>query len=677
MASEFETTTTIGIQCAQAGKNQEALEWFTKGVALSPKSAHAHLYQGNAYSALRNFSAALKCYNKAIDLNPQFVEAYNNLGLLLIQQNDYRNALIYFAQAIRVDAQFCEAYLNQGFAQLALAEYGAALQSYEKAVQLQPNHALAYNNLGNTYKALEKPLEALQCYEKALEINPGLADPWYNRGILLGDMGQEHEGVFSCDKALAINPQLARARWARTFLQIPQIEGFDEDPQIIRAQFTANLEALDAWFAARGSNPNSPLGAEVGPDVVGSFQPFYLAYQAKNNRQLMSAYGQLCSRLMANWEQSQGYKAREFAVRGRIRLGIVSHYLCDHPVWNAFLRGLARHLKRSEFELIFFYLGQAHDQETQLARSLATSFIEGKTAVADWAETILAQQVEVLIYPDVGMDQMTTKLASLRLAPLQLVMWGHPETTGLPTIDYFISAQCFENAASPNNYTEQLLTLANLGCCYERLSVSPTEVNLAHFGINTKLPILVCPGSVFKYAAEFDWVLVEIARRLGSCQLVFFVASSKANLTARFEARLTQAFAKEQLQLSDYVVFIPWLERPDFFSLMQQSHVFLDTIGFSGFNTAMQAIECDLPIVTLAGEFMRGRLAAGILQRINLPELITHSAEEYIALAVKLVKDSTYRANIVAQIQANRDVLFNDVLPIRELEAFLSAHCRS
>ena len=110
---------------------------------------------------------------------------------------------------------------------------------------------------------------------------------------------------------------------------------------------------------------------------------------------------------------------------------------------------------------------------------------------------------------------------------------------------------------------------------------------------------------------------------------------------------------------------------------MQQSHVFLDTIGFSGFNTAMQAIECDLPIVTLAGEFMRGRLAAGILQRINLPELITHSAEEYIALAVKLVKDSTYRANIVAQIQANRDVLFNDVLPIRELEAFLSAHCRS
>jgi len=677
MASEFETITGIGIQCAQAGKNQEALEWFTKGVALSPKSALAYLYQANAYSALGNLAAALKSYNKAIDLNPQFVEAYNNLGLLLIQQNDYRNALIYFAQAIRVDSQFCEAYLNQGFALFALGEYAAALQSYEKALQLQPNHALAYNNLGNTYKALEKPLEALQCYEKALEINPGLADPWYNRGILLGDMGQEQEGTLSCDKALAINPQLARAKWARTFLQIPQIAAFDDDPQVARTQFTASLAALDAWFAERESNTGSSLGTEVGPDVVGSFQPFYLAYQAENNRQLMTTYGQLCRRLMANWEQSQGYKARDFAVRGRIRLGIVSRYLCDHPVWNAFLRGLAHHLKRSEFELIFFYLGRVHDQETQLARSLATSFIEGKTAVSDWAETILAQQVEVLIYPDVGMDQMTTKLASLRLAPLQLVMWGHPETTGLPTMDYFVSAQCFENAASPNNYSEQLLALSNLGCCYERLSVNPTEVNLAHFGINTKLPILVCPGSIFKYAAQFDCVLVEIARRLGGCQFVFFVASSKANLTARFEARLTQAFAKEQLQLSDYVVFIPWLERADFFSLMQQADVFLDTLGFSGFNTAMQAIECDLPIVTMAGEFMRGRLAAGILQRLNLPELITHSTEEYIALAVRLAQDSTYRASIVAQIQANRDVLFNDVLPIRELEAFLSAHCRS
>ncbi|MCE7505009.1 tetratricopeptide repeat protein [Polynucleobacter sp. IMCC30063] len=677
MASDFETITGIGIQCAQAGKNQEALDWFSKGIALNPKSAHAHLYLANAYSALGNYPAALKSYNKAIDLDPHFVEAYNNLGLLLIQQQDYRNALIYFAQAIRVDAHFSEAYLNQGFALFALAEYDAALQSYEKAVHLQPNNALAYNNLGNTYKALEKPLEALQCYEKALQINPGLADPWYNRGILLGDMGQEQEGALSCDKALAINPNLARAKWARTFLQIPQIEGFGANLKIAREQFTASLHALDAWFAAPESHATAPLGVGVGPDVVGSFQPFYLAYQAENNRELMSTYGQLCRRLMANWEQSQGYQAREFAVRGRIRLGIVTHYLCDHPVWNAFLRGLAHHLKRSEFELIFFYLGQVHDQETQLARSLATSFIEGKTAVADWAETILAQQVEVLIYPDVGMDQMTTKLASLRLAPLQLVMWGHPETTGLPTMDYFISAQCFENAASPNNYSEQLLALSNLGCCYERLSVNPTEVNLAHFGINTKLPILLCPGSIFKYAAQFDWVLVEIARRLGPCQLVFFVANSKANLTARFEARLTQAFAKEQLKLSDFVVFVPWLERPDFFSLMQQADVFLDTLGFSGFNTAMQAIECDLPIVTLAGEFMRGRLAAGILQRINLPELITHSAEEYIALAVRLAQDSVYRTNIVAQIQANRDILFDDVLPIRELEAFLSAHCRS
>ena len=677
MASEFETITAIGIQCAQAGKNQEALEWFTKGVALSPKSAHAHLYQGNAYSALGNLSAALKCYNKAIDLNPQFVEAYNNLGLLLIQHHDYRNSLIYFAQAIRVDRQFCDAYLNQGFALFELADYAAALQSYEKAVQIQPHHALAYNNLGNTYKALEQYLPALQCYEKAIQFNPSLADPWYNRGILLGDMGEEREGVLSCDKALAINPQLARAKWARTFLQIPQIEAFGEDPQIARKQYSISLDALDAWFVAWQNDSTKLLKNTIGADVVGSFQPFYLAYQAEDNRQLMARYGQLCCRLMAQWQQSRGYEARQFAVRGRIRIGIVSHYLCDHPVWNAFLRGFAHHLKRTEFELIFFYLGKVHDQETQLARSLATSFIEGKTGIVDWTETILAQQIEVLIYPDIGMDQMTTKLASLRLAPLQLVMWGHPETTGLPTIDYFVSAQCFENATSPNNYTEQLLTLANLGCCYERLSVSPTEVNLEQLGINPKLPILLCPGSIFKYAAQFDWILVEIARRLGACQLVFFVASSKANLAARFEARLLQAFAQAQLKLNDFVVFIPWLERPDFFSLMKQSDVFLDTLGFSGFNTAMQAIECDLPIVSHAGQFMRGRLAAGILQRLNLPELITHTAEEYIALAVRIAQDSNYRERIVAQMQANRSVLFDDVLPIRELETFLTAHCRS
>jgi predicted O-linked N-acetylglucosamine transferase (SPINDLY family) len=99
----------------------------------------------------------------------------------------------------------------------------------------------------------------------------------------------------------------------------------------------------------------------------------------------------------------------------------------------------------------------------------------------------------------------------------------------------------------------------------------------------------------------------------------------------------------------------------------------LDTIGFSGFNTALQAVESGLPVVTREGRFMRGRLASGILKRLGLPELVAASEEDYVALAVKLARENGYRARVRAQIAAARPVLYEDQAPIRALEAFLGS----
>ncbi|TMH83033.1 MAG: hypothetical protein E6H47_13295, partial [Betaproteobacteria bacterium] len=89
------------------------------------------------------------------------------------------------------------------------------------------------------------------------------------------------------------------------------------------------------------------------------------------------------------------------------------------------------------------------------------------------------------------------------------------------------------------------------------------------------------------------------------------------------------------------------------------------------FNTAMLAVACGLPIVTREGRFLRGRLASGILKRMGLPELVGQSEEDYVALAVKLARDTEYRAHIRERMAASRHALFADIAPIRALEAFL------
>jgi predicted O-linked N-acetylglucosamine transferase (SPINDLY family) len=295
-------------------------------------------------------------------------------------------------------------------------------------------------------------------------------------------------------------------------------------------------------------------------------------------------------------------------------------------------------------------------------------------SLLDWGKVILEKNIDALIYPEIGMHQLTTQLANLRLAPIQIAAWGHPETSGIPTIDYYLSARFFESDNSQSAYTENLIELPNLGCTYTRLSIISNNLNLLQWGIDASVPILLCPGSPFKYMPEYDWVLVEIVKRLGKCKLIFF--NQQERWTKILRERLEKVFHNAGLDLDDYVVFIPWLNSEDFYGLMEQATVYLDTIGFSGFNTAMQALDCALPTVSKEGKFMRGRLCTGILRRIGIPELIANTDEEYIRLVVQLVKDADYRHQIRNKIIEKRNILYGDIEPTRALESFLMESCR-
>jgi predicted O-linked N-acetylglucosamine transferase (SPINDLY family) len=258
----------------------------------------------------------------------------------------------------------------------------------------------------------------------------------------------------------------------------------------------------------------------------------------------------------------------------------------------------------------------------------------------------------------------------MRLAPVQVASWGHPETTGLPTMDYYLSAEDLEPPGAQANYTERLVTLPHLGCFYQPAQISVADPELGDVALDPELPLLLCPGIPLKYLPQHDWIFPEIARRLGRCRFVFFAHWARG-LSEKLRLRLAAAFGREGLDFDQFAVFIPWQPKPAFYQLMKRADVFLDTIGFSGFNTALQAVECGLPIVTREGRFLRGRLASGILRRMGLPELVAQSQEAYVELAVRLARDAEYREHIRGRIVASRHVLFEDMAPIRALEDFL------
>ena len=657
----------LGLIAHQLGRNDDAVELIEKSHKLARPQAFSLNNLGQAYLGLARPRDAKRCLAKALSLKPDYAEAHNNLGVALEEMGQRKEAEQAYRRATNLQPAYAGAHYNLAN---VLVDRGAAVeaeQHYVKALAADPDNADAHYHFGNLLFNLGRPAEAEQGYRRALALRPDFTEAEFGLANLLHSLARQAEARQCYARVLALRPEFAEARWVATMSALSPFYADAEAEQQSRAAFAAGLDSLCQWFATGHGG-----SAESRRAAVGAQQPFYLAYQEQDNRELLSRYGALCAGLMSGAPQQQQQRVAPPTrpTASRIRIGIVSAHIRAHAVWHAIIRGWMQHLDRARFEIVVFSLDFRQDEETRFARSQATHLEQGPRQLQQWVDAIVAKKPDVLIYPELGMDGLTVSLASRRLAPVQAVAWGHPETTGLPSIDYYLSADDFEPAEAQDFYTEKLVRLPHLGCCYAPRPVAAVAPDLAALGIDAQAPLFICPGVPYKYAPAHDGAFVEIARRLGACQFVFFTYRVTA-LTAGLRQRLTAAFAAAGMDFSRYGIFVPWQQPGGFFGLLQRADVYLDTIGFSGFNSVMQAVECGLPVVTREGRFMRGRFGSGILRRLGLPELVATSDQEYAALAAKLAGDGGYRRELRARIELSRDALYGDVAPIRAMESLL------
>jgi protein O-GlcNAc transferase len=719
-------------------------------------------------------SEAAAIYQAVLRSHPRQFESLHYLGVAHLQGGRAGEALPLLERALALGSNDASLQANLGLALTRVGRPADALRHLDRALALRPGMAEALNNKGWALRALHRPEEALACLDQALAANPGLGEVHHRRALCLGTLQRHEEALEAMARAIALRPNdaeplgnqgtlltlMGRAGQARAALAraaelapaamehrlkhavawLPLVRAEDEDPSHGRARFEAEVRALLAEVEA---------GAVAHPEeVVGAAQPFYIAYQARNNVEPLRAYGALCACLMAQWARAQapeappadqfappadqvgpptqgreasglagaepagppggqrpegasgpkvmgasgsagaepagppGGQRPEGAWGSKVLVGIVSSHVFAHSVWQAIVRGWLTELDRTRFEVHVFHLGHTHDAETALAQSQAQSFVSGERGLAGWVAAIRKARLDVLLYPELGMDAHTPRLAAMRLAPVQAASWGHPETTGLPTIDHYLSAELFETEAGPLavsapsvRYTESLVRLPGLGCHVAPAAVLPAAqaepVALDTLGVAPGATLFVCGGTPFKYSPEHDAVLVRIARALPSAQFLFFRHAQAAPLTAQLLARLARVFRAGGLVPEAHLVLAPWLERARFFGVLSQARVFLDTLGFSGFNTVMQAVECGLPVVTQRGEFMRGRLGSGILERMGMGDLVATSDDAYVELALRLAQDPAAREAVRERMRTARAVLYADTAPIRALEAHL------
>lgn len=542
-----------------------------------------------------------------------------------------------------------------------------AIASYQTAIRLNPKLAKAHNNLGNLLKEQGQTEEAIASYQTAIRLEPQVAQVHHNLGDILKEQGQAKEAIASYQTALNLKPDYHQAKLGMAIAQLPTIYTEEAEIELTRNNYLHHLQSLADSYRVTGEQERAEAAT-----AVGSHQPFYLAYQGMCDRDLQQTYGSMIHRLVASRypQWSQPLPIPTLKREQKIRIGFVSGFFHRHSVWKIPVRGWVENLDCSEFELYGYHTGKIEDEETVRAAKSFARFVGDAYTLEELAEQIIQDELHVIIFPEFSMNSMAIQLGCLRLAPIQITSWGHPNTSGLPTIDYYLSSDLMEPEDARQHYSEKLIRLPNLGIYYQPIPIQPQAISKQDLGIQDDEIMFWCCQSLFKYLPQHDDVFPRIARELGNAKFVFIKLTSEfANKI--FSQRLAGTFAKFNLDYQDYCVFLPRLNSNAFAGVTAIADIFLDNIGWSGCNTTLESIPHNLPIVTLPGKLMRARHTLAFLNMIGVEETIAHSKDEYIQLAVRLGQDADYRRQIARQIALNKHKLYGDLTPVRGLENFL------
>ena len=581
----------------------------------------------------------------------------------------FEAAINYYEQILEINPNFAEVYASLAEAQDKTGDSEAAIKSYQQAIKSKPEYAEAYCNLGNLFKKQGNVSAAIEYYQKALKIKPDLIEVYCNLGNLLKKQGNISAAIKSYQKALIIQPNLARAKFFICIHQLPIIYNTFTEIELNRDNYQKYLQDL-----AENYQQASSQQLKNAADAVGASQPFYLAYQGLNDRDLQKIYGEMIVRIMSHRypQNSQNIALPELQSNEKIRIGFVSGCFHRHSVWKIPMKGWVENLDKSQFELFAYHTNTTlkHDGETVKAAQAFDKFTKGPASIEKWTQIIQQDKLHVLIFPEFGMDPTTLQLGCLRLAPIQMTSWGHPNTSGLPTIDYYLSSELMEPENAQENYTEKLVKLPNLSIYYQPQAIPPLKVTKKDIDISEDCMMFWCCQSLYKYLPQHDDVFPKISRELDNCKFVF-IENEGEGITEVFRQRLEKAFGDFALDYEDYCIFLPRMKARKFAGTAAIADVFLDSIGWSGCNSTLEAIAHDVPVVTLPGEFMRARHSMAILKMMDIEETIASNKEEYIKIAIHLAKDAQYRKYLSELVAQNKHKLYNDLKPVRALEEFL------
>lgn len=643
----------IGLLFQDQRRFDDALRAYHIALAIEPRDFVAAYNAGLIYMTRRESSTASALLQRAVQNDPRSAPAWSQLGVSRSRLGEWLEAEAALRHAIALDPNWADAHKQLGCCYGTQGRIGAALDCFRATVRLAPQDAETYNFMGVAYNTLNQLRDAASALETAVRLNDQLGDAHANLGLTLAELGQTARAEAQLDRALQLGAR-GGVRVRRAILSPPIVESAAAI-DTIRAQITRRLEELIA-APPRIDDPVTEIGKTL----------FYPAYHGRNDRDLQRLLATAVMRAApsVNFVAPHAQRPRAPSPQHKIRVAFVSQYFHHHSI-GLHYGSLIRALPRDRLHVSVVRFGPAPDSTAREISAAADETLEVRPILSEAQRAIAERQYDVLCYTDLGMDPLTYYLAFARLARMQCVLPGHPVTTGIPTIDVYLSSVGMESENAQDHYSERLVQFEHLPTTMTPPEVARPARSRAEFGLSDDVHLYACPQMPFKVHPDFDLLAGEILRGDPLGRLVLFQDPQQV-----WGPLLLDRVRRQIPDVADRVLMLPRFAPSEFYQLLPLLDVVLDSPHFNGGTTSLQCLSLGVPIVTWAGEFMRGRTTQGLYRALNLHDLVARTAGEYVQLALRLASDPAWRASLREQLLARRAILADTSPFVRELVEF-------
>jgi len=437
----------------------------------------------------------------------------------------------------------------------------------------------------------------------------------------------------------------------------------------------------DLWINSKIINPVGYL------PFFSSFIGFKLTYHNYNNSFLLYETSRLYKNLLKhNYNGSRFIlNYSKYPTKQKKRIGFYSRFLHTHSIGKFIIGIIVELYKLNEFDIYVFtsdkFLKNDNDCLRKILKDNCDNFIIFNTEVVfDNVSDMISAKLDILVFIDPLMDIQNYIISNFRIAPIQITSWGHPDTTGIINMDYYISSSIFES----NNdvyYTEKLVQLPCLNMYYYPLKTIFGYDVLAEINSKTKqeirktfeLPIDAhlygFPCYHLKFSKEMYEILENILHKDKNAYIINIMDWNEDVYKKSWD-KMYNAFKNKDL--TSRILHIPYITNTvGYLTLISSFDLILDPFPFGGLISTMEQFELGLPVVCMEGNKLYNRFTAGLYKIMGITDLIVNNINDYVDRAIFVATHPTFHTNISARISNNYWKLLEQKETINEWAKFL------